>query len=793
MCRSITHLIIFIFSVFFIHTTTFASDLTLTTSGRVSVEFVFSEAAFSNTLSITTAGVAIAARGCNIEPVSGLAGNIIGSEKISQRGCRVDLDADNTTPGIQGFNTGDILQFSMCAQTDADIACEYVWASNSALNTDSFDHVQTSPLFAADYPGQIYQLAWEDLPNGGDNDFNDLIVNVRVANDTDGDGLWDDWETFGIDTNADGTIDLDLPNLLPVDLNGDGDTVDPGETVDPNHKDIFVEIDFMNCAIAGGDCAAGDTHSHQPKQAAIDTIVQAFANAPVANPDGTNGITLRVDVDDAIAHQNQLHYNGGGAVGDFDDVKNNNTIFGANNPRRYAFHYAIFSHREGNTTTSGRAELPGNDLYISLGDWNTACIRDGVNNILESAPTGDDIVLNTSIYTGPDLVCDTAAAGDDTQVVAQTTSPNADPDGDGLDDRTVGTVTQQAGTFMHELGHNLFLQHGGVDSVNYKANYLSVMNYFFQFPGILPTNRYDYSAALLPSLDENNLDETVGIQDGADSTRYYCPDGTINTVAGTGAIDWNCDADSTDLNVVSDINRSGTNTVLNGYDDWTNILYAFQSTSDYEDGVHNTPDTIVEMDNAVYLSLQDQTITIDIKPDSENNPINPGSNGKITVAILSRIDFDAVLMIDASTLTFGHTGDEDSLHIKGNDKPNCAGNDVNDDSHTDLVCHFHTNKTGLTANDTRAILKGKTIEGDNFIANDQINTVPNSSENSSNTSMTSILVNNHQVDNTNNSSDDENIQSSNQDKPQAGGLSIWFMFVTSLILIMRRRINHSKS
>ena len=39
--------------------------------------------------------------------------------------------------------------------------------------------------------------------------------------------------------------------------------------------------------------------------------------------------------------------------------------------------------------------------------------------------------------------------------------------------------------FIHELGHNLGLKHGGTDNLNYKPNYLSVMNYFFQFGGVL--------------------------------------------------------------------------------------------------------------------------------------------------------------------------------------------------------------------------------------------------------------------------------------------------------------------
>ena len=37
---------------------------------------------------------------------------------------------------------------------------------------------------------------------------------------------------------------------------------------------------------------------------------------------------------------------------------------------------------------------------------------------------------------------------------------------------------------MHELGHNLGLRHGGLDAVNYKPNYNSVMNYRFALPGL---------------------------------------------------------------------------------------------------------------------------------------------------------------------------------------------------------------------------------------------------------------------------------------------------------------------
>jgi hypothetical protein len=66
----------------------------------------------------------------------------------------------------------------------------------------------------------------------------------------------------------------------------------------------------------------------------------------------------------------------------------------------------------------------------------------------------------------------------------------------------------QAGTFMHELGRNLGLRHGGRDDVNYKPNYLSVMNYSFGLAGLQIGTRsrlVDYSRYgndVVPPLDE---------------------------------------------------------------------------------------------------------------------------------------------------------------------------------------------------------------------------------------------------------------------------------------------------
>ena len=63
-------------------------------------------------------------------------------------------------------------------------------------------------------------------------------------------------------------------------------------------------------------------------------------------------------------------------------------------------------------------------------------------------------------------------------------------------------------------GHNLGLRHAGTtDLPNCKPNYLSVMNYAFQFPTFLTGGNWpmDYSHNVLNSLKESALNESAGI------------------------------------------------------------------------------------------------------------------------------------------------------------------------------------------------------------------------------------------------------------------------------------------
>ena len=151
-----------------------------------------------------------------------------------------------------------------------------------------------------------------------------------------------------------------------------------------------------------------------------------------------------------------------------------------------------------------------------------------------------------------------------------------------------GSRDQQAGTFMHELGHNFGLRHGGdFNNPNCKPNYFSVMNYLYQFRDNVASRPLDYSRSALAPLNKLNLNEPDGISqsDPANLTAIYGPVG-IGIREGPGfatagsPVDWNFNGRFTDRGVISDINAGfpgcgtpGPGTVLTGFNDWPAITY----------------------------------------------------------------------------------------------------------------------------------------------------------------------------------------------------------------------------
>ena len=108
------------------------------------------------------------------------------------------------------------------------------------------------------------------------------------------------------------------------------------------------------------------------------------------------------------------------------------------------------------------------------------------------------------------------------------------------------------------------------------------------------------------------------------------------------------------------------------------------------------------------------TVTIDIKPGSFPNTINPRSKGKIPVAILTTGTFDAT-NVDASTVLFGPAGSE-AAPVQS------ALEDIDGDGDTDMILHFNTQATGIQCGDSSASLTGETFSGQAIEGSDSINT-----------------------------------------------------------------------
>lgn len=113
-----------------------------------------------------------------------------------------------------------------------------------------------------------------------------------------------------------------------------------------------------------------------------------------------------------------------------------------------------------------------------------------------------------------------------------------------------------------------------------------------------------------------------------------------------------------------------------------------------------------------------QQVNIDIKPGTDRIArLNPNSKGDIAVALLSSAGFDAT-KVDPGSLTFGPTGDEQSLE-------RCAkhGHFVNRDRLPDLVCQFDIQKAAFEEGDEEGVLRG-TIGGMPFEGRGWLKVIP---------------------------------------------------------------------
>lgn len=114
------------------------------------------------------------------------------------------------------------------------------------------------------------------------------------------------------------------------------------------------------------------------------------------------------------------------------------------------------------------------------------------------------------------------------------------------------------------------------------------------------------------------------------------------------------------------------------------------------------------------------TVEIDIKPGSDPNPINQGSNGVIPVAILTTDSFDAST-VDPGTVTLA--GAEVAVRGKS-EKLMARLEDVDGDGDDDLMLQVDTQSEGAVWEAGSVILLGTTYEGQAIEGTDSVVIVP---------------------------------------------------------------------
>jgi len=375
--------------------------------------------------------------------------------------------------------------------------------------------------------GDHYEEVYNDLGQGQATfDF------VLDFGDRDGDGLLNEWEEEGIDFDGVDPVDIDLPAL----------------GADPDHKDLFVEVDVM------------DSVPFDPL--ALHRVEQSFASAPgqmVDNPDGASGIRLHLIYDDG----DQLPSVSLSTDDWAEFVSLKDTYFGSPADRAH----------------------PNADLILQTR-----------KSIFRYCVWGD------TIFLGPDRNNGVGETPGDDFVIAATDVALQYPE---------NPTSALAGAFMHELGHNLGLQHGGQDEINFKPNYLSVMNYFYAYPIHKVTQqgtnvegiwRLDYSRSTLATVDELEIRETDPLRGPRYRKIIFNSAATDEPPVGAVAdadstVDWNANglmneptAYRQNLNRIT-MEQPADLQVLESFTDWDRLWYALSGAFTFDSTKTSTAST----------------------------------------------------------------------------------------------------------------------------------------------------------------------------------------------------------
>lgn len=127
---------------------------------------------------------------------------------------------------------------------------------------------------------------------------------------------------------------------------------------------------------------------------------------------------------------------------------------------------------------------------------------------------------------------------------------------------------------------------------------------------------------------------------------------------------------------------------------------------------------LFEYCNTILFATVDPTVIpveIDIKPGSDSNPINPGSNGLIPVAIFSSPEFDATT-VDPTTVKLGGA----TVDVCGKGKSMAHEEDVDEDGLLDLVVQVETSGFDEVGEDGIVILTAETTDGTHIEGSDVV-------------------------------------------------------------------------
>ncbi len=491
----------------------------------------------------------------------------------------------------------------------------------------------------------------------GDGDDDRGGLNLRIEppgdGDADGDGLLDSWETSGFDADGDGTIDLDLPAW----------------GADPDRMDLFVELDTANGRVLRRDD--------------IQAMKNAFAAAPVSNPDGSSGITLWVDtggaVDPASIEGAPL-----GTCGDGIDNGGDGAADGADRDCAVAFNaggtFLDASIEDGGPPDCGNGVDDDGDGLADGADPDCLVGDDlGGGNAITTNPAICN--LNTAFYTAKAANFDAERAPVFRYGIS---TPGTTGCGSGGQAEIGGNDftdhNGDGGTIMHELGHTLDLRHGGDENDNCKPNHVSVMNYFNQFGigrvggGVIidyaPVRRGvtggPRSTALVTStLDEAALSETTPL-DGTDGENRFVFTNGLGTAGWApidGQTDWNgvggieagaidpVNVDTSDSTTGNPSNCTNTSTtdVHDGADEWDIVSVPFRHFGDSADAAINpTPDdepTLEDLEELVDgITEADLQVTVADDPD----PVAAGTSVSLTATVSN----DGPATADATQVRF---------------------------------------------------------------------------------------------------------------------------------------------